>query len=228
MLTQSLQRLIEFKQWCWWLPYRVRSARRIAEYLRAYAGDVRLNIGSSAHLLDGWLNADLWPSPGTVYLDATKPLPLPTGSVRFINGEHLVEHLELAAGRHFLQESARILQPDGLLRLSTPDLGRLVQLYLGQGADSQAILAHHRAYHNPTVETLCAWLNDHFRAWGHRFLYDEPTLTEALRQARFTEIRRCGYGESRHPALRDIDRHDEGASWIPEAYVMILEAGKAP
>jgi hypothetical protein len=68
-------------------------------------------------------------------------------------------------------------------------------------------------------------VNNFFRAWGHRFIYDEKTLTGILRPIGFTDVKRLAPGESRHLELRGIERHGDG---MPEGFneleTMVLEA----
>jgi len=66
-------------------------------------------------------------------------------------------------------------------------------------------------------------MNKAFRGWGHQFLYNEQTLTECLRDAGFETIEAQRYGESRHDALRGIERHEK----YPDAHlphIVIVEA----
>lgn len=227
MFVQVLNRIFQIKQNLWLLPYKIRSKRKIAAYFKENAECVQLNIGSGSNLLPGWLNGEVWPNKGTVYIDASKRLPFKDSSVRFINCEHLIEHLGYETCQYFFKECFRVLGEDGVLRISTPNLERLIPLYLGtSGLSPEEILTHHRQYHDSTVENMCGWFNDHMRLWGHKFIFDEPTLTELLRTASFSRIIKCEYGKSQHPELQEIEKHDEGVEWMKWAYVMIFEAYK--
>jgi hypothetical protein len=63
------------------------------------------------------------------------------------------------------------------------------------------------------------------RNWGHVFLYDEPTLRGALADAGFSAIVRVAPGESSHPALSGIDRHEQEVGKDPnERETLALEA----
>jgi len=188
---------------------------------------VKVNIGSGTSLLKGWLNGDSWPFRGTVYIDASEKLPFNDKSVHFINCEHLLEHLGYDACEKFLAECRRVLVKDGVLRISTPSLKKLIGIYSGQfHIPPSEILKHHSLHHNARVSDMCQWLNDHFYLWGHRFVFDEISIKGLLTRAGFSGVMECKYGESRHPELSGIDRHDEGAEWIKSAYTMIFEAEK--
>jgi predicted SAM-dependent methyltransferase len=192
-----------------------RRARRTLLHARGALGihpDVRrylerepapaLNVGCGGALLDGWLNADRDPAPGAIHLDVTRRFRLPDGAFAHVFSEHVIEHVPLAAGRRMLRECARILRPGGRIRISTPDLERLVdgtagKRYFAWAAESFA--AHARG------TTRAVVLNNAFRAWGHQFLYDEETLAGALRDAGFSDVRRLPYGISDDPAFAGIE-----------------------
>jgi len=227
MFAQTLNKIFQIKQSLWLLPYQIRSKRKIAAHLRENADCVRVNIGSGPTPLAGWLNGEPWPSKETVCIDAYKRLPFKDSSVQFINCEHLVEHLGYKECQYFFKECFRALRNGGVLRISTPSLERLIQLYLGNGRlQTRELLAHHRKYHNSTVESTCEWFNDHMQLWGHKFIFDEPTSVELLRKAGFSRTIRCEYGKSEHPELQGIDKHFKGVEWLKWPYVMIFEAYK--
>jgi predicted SAM-dependent methyltransferase len=227
MFSESLDAIRRAKHWLWLYPYRRRSDRIIRDYVRDHAGDVRINIGSSESLLAGWLNGDIWPISGAVYLDALERLPFDDRSVRYINAEHFIEHLDLDAGRRFLAEAHRVLADDGVLRLTTPNLERMMAMYLGTAEPTgEALLAHHRTFHGRPSSDLCSWFNDHMRQWGHQYLYDPPALDRALAESGFMRRTPCRFGESADPNLVGVEGHDEGVAWMRTAYLLIVEARK--
>lgn len=227
MFTEFLNSILNTKRKLWLLPHKIRSGRKIASYLRRNAHCVKVNIGSGAGLLKGWLNGDSWPFEGTVYIDALRKLPFNDESVDFINCEHMLEHLEYGACEKFLAECRRVLKKGGVLRISTPNLTKLVGIYLGQfHIPPSKILEHYNLYHNAKVSDMCQWFNDHFYRWGHRFIFDETSMKEFLTKAGFFDVTECVYGESRHPELCGVEGHDEGVEWTKNGYTMIFEAEK--
>lgn len=182
----------------------------IARYVRTQTLR-RLHLGAgTGGGMPGWLNTDIDPSRWpTVKLDATKPFPLPTDSFDAVFTEHMIEHIPLAAGQYMLGESYRVLKPGGILRVATPDLARIVALY---GSASEA----HQKYLQwslrhvglpgglpPDVIVINSLFHDH----GHRFLYDEATLTSVLRTAGFVDIVRYAPGQSDRPEYRNLELH---------------------
>jgi len=193
---------------------------------RALAGlagrtDLRINVGSSSSTLDGWINTDLLRDPEgrSLRLDATKPWPFPAESAEAVNSEHFIEHLSQEQARVYLREAHRILRPGGVIRTSTPDLEAIARSLLGRRATDLTI----HCAHGYAAATHGELVNNYVYGSGHRRLYDEETLAVMLVQAGFVEPRRSRYGESRHAALRGIDRHDPNGL---EHFVLCLDAVK--
>lgn len=227
MFAEFLNFIFKTKQNVWLLPYKMHSRVAIWKYVRFNKGPVRVNIGSGDNILPGWLNGEVWPGRGTVYMDAAKTLPFKNGSVSFINCEHMIEHLDYQASKKFMKECFRALRPGGILRIATPDLKKLISMYSGESdIPTHDILRHHNDYHDREAGTLCEWFNDHMHLWGHSFIFDEETLIKDLRHNGFAGIEKCSYGESRYPELRNIEKHDEKSEWMKSAYIMVLEAKK--
>ncbi len=188
----------------------------------------KLQVGGWIHNIedDGWLNGDI--IAGDIYIDATKSLPFPDESFHYIFTEHFLEHLTFSEARHFLKETHRILRKDGVLRLSTPDLDGLIKLYYDDNSfvTLENAMERHRLQHNLALSTRCEFLNDVFRKWGHKFIYDEETLRKILEDSGFTNIQRCKYGQSVHDDLNGRERHAENYEWMKSAFIIINEAQK--
>ena len=177
----------------------------------------RLHIGAGRESLPGWINIDNQGLKGVdQVLDVRQGLPF--ADVAAIYAEHFLEHLSLDEGLGFLKECRRVLRPDGVLRLSTPNLD-WVMLTHYRGATAE----------DSDARTDCLRLNRAFHAWGHQFLYNRAMLVAALRSAGFAETAFRSYGESDRPELRGLERHE---TWVDTAelpHVLIVEAtGTAP
>jgi predicted SAM-dependent methyltransferase len=194
------------------LSANVRPPSGVDEYL---AGDAphKLHVGAGTVLLPGWLNTDRDPNPeGGVYLDATRRFPLPDSSFHYVYSEHTIEHFTYAQGQSMLAECHRVLRPGGRIRLATPDLEKMVSLVVRAEEDAQrhyirwatdTFLDASRGYRSSHV------INNAFRGWGHKFIYDDATLRAALLEAGFVDARRFGFGESDDPVLRGIESHGD-------------------
>ena len=204
--------------------HAVRS-RAVERYLAAHA-EPKLHFGAGPIELEGWLNSDL--IAGDIHLDLERPLPLPDAAFSFAFGEHVIEHLPEQSGLRLLDELRRVLRPGGVLRLTTPDLRKLIALY--EDRNPVISLADYRRFFDELTakphERACQVLNDYLRLWGHRYVYDQEDLTAKLAAAGFVEVTRREPGESEHPPLRDLERHG-GADWVNQAEAMCLEATRA-
>jgi predicted SAM-dependent methyltransferase len=180
---------------------------------------MQLHLGSGKQHLEGWVNIDNQQLEGVDrVLDVTHGLPF--ADAGFVFAEHFIEHLNYVDALVLLRECRRVLRDDGVLRLSTPNLDWVwashYRLDLGE----------------PEQVKACFDLNRAFRGYGHAFLYNERTLTATLRDAGFADVVRCAYGESAHPELRGLERHEKSPDWGSLSHILIVEAsgrgGKAP
>lgn len=93
-------------------------------------GTVRLNLGSGSKTIDGFINCDLFPSPGVDELFSMDDIPYADCSVDEISSEHALEHLPRLEGEKSLKEMARVLKKGGKLTLKVPDLEECCRMFL--------------------------------------------------------------------------------------------------
>ena len=193
----------------------------VRRYL-ASTDEPRLQLGAGGERVPGWLNSDL--VDGEIYLDVTRPLPLPDSSFAYVFAEHLIEHLSESAGQALLAELYRVLRPGGVLRVTTPDLRKIIALY----EDRNPVISlddYSRFLDEMTGrphERACQVFNDFMRLWGHRYVYDREDLAAKVQAAGFEDPQWREPGESPHARLRGIERH--GPDWENAAEAMCLEA----
>jgi predicted SAM-dependent methyltransferase len=213
--------------------YAVATDRKVADYLER-EDERKLQIGAGPVLLDGWLNTDRDP-PG-VYLDATRPFPFEDGTFDYVFSEHTIEHLPYRSGLSMLGECHRVLKPRGKVRIATPDLERIARLYRGDESDRRYVrwsIDTFRSSPDAAMQEADGYrtsfvINNMFRGWGHRFIYDEVTLRAALERAGFVDVQRFPCGESDDPVLAGLESHG-----IPEdrdmflLETMVLQASRA-
>jgi predicted SAM-dependent methyltransferase len=168
------------------------------------ANDLRLNIGCGSRPLPGWVNLDAARGDKIdLVWDLRDGLPIPDESCAAIFGEHVIEHIPKADGEFLLRECHRVLQPRGVVRLSTPDAGKFLRSYAG---DRQFLA-------NPgfaqSADTPMDRVNMMMREYGqHLWVYDVESLCLALRKAGFNSTLEQKFGESTYPRMQEIDSEE--------------------
>lgn len=183
---------------------------KVKQYLKA-SKIRKLQIGTGQNPLNGWLNTDYDTglSKGSVFLDATNPLPFPPQTFDYIYFEHFIEHIEYYEGQNLLDECHRILKSEGKIRFSTPDLNFLIDLYKEKKTDIEKDyikwLISTQTKFNVFSDTFL--INTYFHEWGHKFIYDFKTLKALLTQTGFTNIKKVSVGESDDENLQNLESH---------------------
>lgn len=177
---------------------------------RRLAGERRLHLGCGEHLIPGWANIDLIGFPGVVPWNLAQPLPVADGTVDRVFSEHFHEHITLAQGIALLAEIHRVLKTGGVVRISTPDMEKLITEYQARRVDEWLDVEW-------APETPCQMLNEGVRLWGHEFIYDFDELALQLRRVGFRDVRRVSWRESEHDDLRGLEARPFHGELIVEA-----------
>jgi predicted SAM-dependent methyltransferase len=157
----------------------------------------KFHLGSGPRNLPGWANLDI-AGKGNIIWDLRRPLPLAAGSIRYIYTEHFIEHIPRADALVLLKNCRHALGRSGLIRISTPNLRFLCELYIkGELPDASAV--------GWFPATPCIMVNEAVREWGHLFIYDAEELSALLREAGFTNVSYKAWGESEHAELRGLE-----------------------
>jgi predicted SAM-dependent methyltransferase len=192
------------------LALQLKQTTEAAVARRRLAGCDRLHLACGSNIIEGWGNVCLAGTPEVVKYDLTRPLPVPTGSVRLIYTEHFIEHITREQAVAFLGECRRVLAPGGVIRISTPSLEKVIESYTADTGQRQA---------DDHTASPCRRLNDRMRGWGHRFLYDRPELEALLVSCGFVQVTIAAWRQSARPELANLEcRPDHGE--------IILEAEK--
>lgn len=144
-----------------------------------------------------------------VYMDAIKPFLVKKDSFDYVFSEHMIEHISFENGEKMLKESFNILKPNGTIR-RTPDLRFLLTLDDNEKREikDRYVNSYNKFYPSAssTINT-CMVINNFVRNWGHAFIYDDVTFAQSLKEAGFSNIRKCKGGESEIPAFNNIENH---------------------
>ena len=168
-----------------------------------------------------------WP-PGIICRNVRHGLGLAPSSAAVVFSSHLIEHLHRSDALALLREAHRVLQPRGVCRVVTPDLGGLVDTYVSgrrqhSGAADrlqEALLLHPAEAPRPGI--LLAWYRRATAFDHHKWVYDGPSLCELFVEAGFAAPAVRGFLESDIPAprLAQVEQRDrvcEGAGICVEA-----------
>lgn len=205
----------------------------IEEYLKAHSIR-KLQIGAGPHWLEGWLNTDIYSAWGkVVYLDATQRFPFEDCTFDYIFSEHQIEHLDYEKGAFMLKECHRVLKPGGKIRIATPDLLTLINLFQSHKTEQQEqFIKYITDNFFPDTKTYnpCFVINNNFRNWGHQFIYDFETLKWVLEKNGFTEVNRQILGESNDENFINLESHGKGfevyQQIVNQFETMVVEAQK--
>jgi predicted SAM-dependent methyltransferase len=92
---------------------------------------MKLNIGCGAEPRPGWQNLDANPPlPGVESFDCRDRFPYVDNSITAIYTSHLIEHLDPEEAKRFVRECFRVLRPQGVIRIATPDFEVLAREYI--------------------------------------------------------------------------------------------------
>jgi predicted SAM-dependent methyltransferase len=184
----------------------------------------KLQVGCGPFSLDGWLNTDLL--SGDIYLNAEKKLPFENDSFNFIFCEHFIEHLYGDNGLKFLKECHRILRIGGVIRITTPDLEKLIELYFDTNPFARREECLRVIYGQESKLSPCEFFNNYMHNWGHKFIYDRESIASMLTKIGFTNLTFCDNKRSNHEALINLERHFEDYARLNPAETLIIEAEK--
>ncbi len=168
----------------------------------------KLHIGCGSNILDGWLNTDISVRNGNVmYMDAGSLFPIPSKSFDYIFSEHLFEHLTYEQAKNMLNECYRVLKPDGIIRIATPNIGFLIDLYFNPQKEINKSYIEFDSKRSGLPAHPIFAINRFHTTWGHKIIYDPETLTMMLKESNFKNIHQCKIGKSEHNDLCGVERH---------------------
>ena len=184
---------------------------------------LRIELGAWTTTRLGWISTDVhW--RGRCYLDGTRTWPVPSNSASCIFADNVIEHVDLQANRTLFREALRVLQPGGVLRLVTPDIAALVNLYEA-GPDTAGPLRDELVDEGYLIAHQVDVLRFAFQDDGHHvgYLWDQASLTSELADAGFINIHPCRPGESSTQHLTGLELRID----TPVAAIMLnIEASK--
>ena len=105
-----------------------RSPRRMRPVAHVVPNYQKIHYASARKYLDGWLNVDIIANgpDNYMYVNLVERHPFPDNLFNFAFCEDFIEHVDQASALMFLMEAYRTIAPGGVLRLTTPDLDKVL------------------------------------------------------------------------------------------------------
>jgi predicted SAM-dependent methyltransferase len=189
----------------------------------------KMQIGCGSNNLKGWLNTDLNYNDKVAFLDAGAEFPIESDTFDYIYSEHLFEHLKVEQQLNMLMESYRILKKGGVMRIATPSLDFLFDLYSNPNTIQNKHYVEWAVKNIPNLKIVSNSIidfeehhnyviNNFFKAWGHQMLHNYSSIKKLAFQCGYTQIRQSKVGESEVSYLRNIEKH---GTIIPEEMNLI-------
>ena len=172
----------------------------------------KLQIGSDGNYLDGWFNTDLNTKNNVYYLNLKEKFPFDDNTFDFIYSEHNIEHFTIDEGVALLKECLRVLKSNGKIRLATPDLKKLINYYnteteINNKYTNWEFNSFIKKKTNINISTKAIVINNFYRDWGHKLVYDFETLKRVLEYSGFVDVHLEELGKSSVPELCGVERH---------------------
>lgn len=153
----------------------------------------RIHLGCGDRHIPGWFHVDGRELKHVdLVADVRKLSMIATGSSELVYACHVLEHVGRAEVQGVLREWGRILRPDGVLRLAVPNLEVWFRVYRETGDLNLCLGSIYGRQDYP--ENL------------HKIGFDERTLTLALREAGFQDVRRWDWRTTEHAEVDDFSQ----------------------
>jgi predicted SAM-dependent methyltransferase len=149
---------------------------------------MKLNLGCGDQIMEGYINCDLYDEKADVKCDV-KQLPFDDNSAENIYASHIIEHFDYYEGLEVLKEWYRVLKPNGIIYIETPDMMALCKRFI-EFPINEVYQLYAQFFGFPWAE-----------GQTHKFLYTENQLGNTLFSLNYKNIIRV-------PARRYINIAD--------------------
>ena len=169
----------------------------------------RLHWGCGDVTPPGWINSDYAEGPGVeIVANVLDGLPLESESIDYITAQHVLQDPEIWQQEDALTELRRVLKPDGVLRLSLPDLDRAIDAYRRGDQDYFQVWNWDTISGNFITQIL--WHN------YTRTLFTYEFAAELLTKSGFRDVRQVRYGEtaSRFSEITELDNRPDESFYV--------------
>ena len=156
----------------------------------------KLHVGCGRVYIPGFLHIDIQPAPHIdMVAEADNLEEIADDTVELLYACHILEHFDRWHYKRALAEWFRVLKLGGVLRLSVPDFAACVTVYskVGIVGGPSSILG-----------LICGGQRDSFDF--HKMLFDRGSLSKALSDVGFKEIRDWDWRATEHTQVDDYSQ----------------------
>jgi len=156
---------------------------------------MKLHLGCGPRYIPGFVHIDAQPAPHVNIVGPVEKLPMDDNTVSLIYASHVLEHFARNQYESVLREWFRVLEPDGILRLSVPDFAACAAIYYENGlADGLSGLVG---------LIIGGQRNEHDY---HKMIFDENFLRSVLLSIGFREVRLWDWRMTEHAHIDDFSQ----------------------
>lgn len=147
-----------------------------------------------------WINIDWESSHNPDHVLDCLELSAHYSNIDYISSCHSLEHYQYPDdAQSLINQCYKVLKTGGILRIAVPDLELVAKAY-ANGSDLKFIYGpeFHGFYKND-----CAAERFHFfmTAWEHKIVYDYQLLSQLMKEAGFSKIRKCYPNDTEIPGF---------------------------
>jgi predicted SAM-dependent methyltransferase len=157
---------------------------------------LKIHLGCGARYIPGFYHIDIQNYP---HIDRVQNVDnlhfLNSNSVELIYASHVLEHYGRFAVNKVLCEWYRVLKPGGILRLSVPDFAVNAKLYVDD------------VFPDGVSNIIGAVNGGQKNAYDfHNVIFDERDLTDRLKLAGFSDVRKWDWRNTEHSDVDDYSQ----------------------
>ena len=156
----------------------------------------RLHLGCGVTRLPGFCNVDVYPTSAVDILDDISRLrKFRKSSVDLIYSSHVLEHFSTDEVPKILKRWFEVLKPGGEIRLSVPDIDRIVKIYMANWEHFQ------KPGHGPWIGLIYGGQENQFDF--HKTGFNFNWLSHLLQQVGFIGMKEYPHEPVFAPGLKD-------------------------
>lgn len=162
----------------------------------------QLHLGCGKRNIPGFINVDIQEYPHIHYKADIKSLPMfEDNSIDLIYTSASFQYFDREEGEKALREWHRVLKKGGILRISTVDFDRLVEVYQKYNNNIDLIIGP--MYGKIPLGDDCGYLY-------HKIVYNGKAFRELLEKSGFVDIKEYDWRQTIH---KDYD--DQSQAYVP-------------